>query len=778
MIQIRTFGALELRRDGAHAGSVLSQPKRLAVLLYLRIAVPGGFIARDRVLAQFWPESDDARARNTLRQALHFLRRSLGDDAIVSRGEREIGADPGIECDATAFRDALAAGRLEHALELYRGEFLPGFFVEDAPEIEQWIEAERSELARLAARAAWTLSERDAERSELKAAVLWARRGLAIEPFDEDGVRRLISLLARIGDRPAALDVYHDFEKRLVRDLDLEPAAETIRLAKEIRAGTVVGEVPVPSEQPNAVVLTPAHVVTPPQVVTPSPAAAALPTAVEVRPKRAQRVVTAAMAAVLALATLLGAFLVIQSKVPAPLEGPPAIAVMPFVDMSEDASAAYFADGVSEELLNVLARVPGLRVAARTSSFAFRDKDVPVDSIARALNVTHVLEGSVRTSDQRVRITAQLIETKSGYHVWSETYDRKLDDIFAVQDEIAAAIAKKLQIELAGNFWGVSEGETRDTEAYRLVLRALHTFRGTPSPESYATSAALLQDALRRDPNYARAYGALANVMLWQASFGFIPRDYAYARADSLARRGLAIAETPEAHLALARLAEVLAWKPDSADAHFRRALELNPADARTLQYRALFLARSNRGDEAIAAAKRATELDPLHPGSWVNYSSVLSMLSREEEAVPVLEKANTIAPNDIIVLINLANQYGNVGRIDDALATTARALAIDSMNLTLQGLRVHLLFQAKRTTEARSALSKLEKNPDFPRFRLAALYANTQDTERVLDLLEESAARKEDELSRVRAPDMFRGLRQHPRFIKLLESLDTSGNR
>lgn len=183
------------------------------------------------------------------------------------------------------------------------------------------------------------------------------------------------------------------------------------------------------------------------------------------------------------------------------------MAVLPFLDMSSDGSNAYFADGITEELLNVLARVPGLRVAARTSSFAFRGKDVPIDSIARTLDVTHVLEGSVRTAGRRVRITAQLIETAGGFHVWSETYDRDLDDIFAVQDEIAAAIAKELQLKLAGNFWGLSARETKDPEAYRTLLRALHAFRA-PSPENYATSAALLGEALRRDPGYARAYGA------------------------------------------------------------------------------------------------------------------------------------------------------------------------------------------------------------------------------------------------------------------------------
>jgi adenylate cyclase len=140
----------------------------------------------------------------------------------------------------------------------------------------------------------------------------------------------------------------------------------------------------------------------------------------------------------------------------APLEGPASVAVLPFLNMSGDPANEYFSDGMTEELLNVLSRVPDLNVAARTSSFAFKGRDVPVDSIGRTLSVTHVVEGSVRATGDRVRITAQLIDTRTGYHLWSETYDRRLNDVFEVQDEIATAIAKVLQIRLAGDLFGAS----------------------------------------------------------------------------------------------------------------------------------------------------------------------------------------------------------------------------------------------------------------------------------------------------------------------------------
>jgi adenylate cyclase len=758
MIELTTFGATELRRDGADVRSVLSQPKRLALLVYLRVAAPGSFVTRDRLLALLWPESSQERARNALRQSLHFLRTSLGDDVVVSRSDWEVGVEPSnMACDAVRFREALESGRPEEAVELYRGEFLPGFFVEEAPELERWIEDQRAEFARSAVRAAWTLSERDAARGELGAAILWARRAQAIDPLAEAGARQVMTLLARSGERAGALEVYQELERRLDQEMGVPPSAETARLAEEIRLYTPV----------VAPALPPATTAAPP----PLPAVSAAAPSVHVSRMR-RPLIAVGVIGFLALVVAL-AYLALPGGPPSrPSDAPPAIAVLPFLNLSDDSTNDYFADGVTEELLNVLAQVPGLKVAARTSSFAFRNKEVPIDSIARALNVTHVLEGSVRSGGPRVRITAQLIEANTGYHLWSETYDRTIDDIFAVQDEISAAIAKKLQIELAGNFWGASAHETRDPEAYRMLLRALHTFR-TPSPENYATSATLLEQALQRDPRYARAHGALAYILLWQAAFGWVPREQAWARADTLARRGLALGETPEAHLALARLAEFLAWSPDSADAHYRRALELNPSDARALQFRALFLARSNRGDEAVASARRATELDPLYPGSWSNYAAVLTMLSREDEALAVMEKARAIAPDDVLVLTNLANQYSNVGRLNDALATSARALELDPRDLNLLGLRVHLLFQAGRTAEAKAGLADLDQRPEFPRFRLATLYGHTQDIERILDLLEESARRREEELSRIRSPDIFKGVRHHPRFVRLLDSLN-----
>jgi TolB-like protein/DNA-binding SARP family transcriptional activator len=465
MIQLLTLGATDLRQDGGdELRSVLSQPKRLALLVHVALGSPSGFVGRDTLLALFWPESDEERARNSLRQSLHFLRRSIGENAIVNRGDREIGLSPEhIRCDAVEFESALRNGRMQEALELYRGDFLPGMHVEDSPELERWIEDRRSAYRRSAVEAATALADREAASGEVRAALLWARRAVALDPCAESATRRLMSLLERAGEPAEALSAFHDLEARLRAELALGASEETVRLASAIRRRTNAGaahspepapagsEVPVTygaaarSDQAAAEAsASPAHTGSgATSGLADGPADSAPPR--QLRRRAADRRRPWLSGAIVA-AVLVAGFLAWRAWSPAkaPLEGPASVAVLPFLNMSGDPANEYFSDGMTEELLNVLSRVPDLNVAARTSSFAFKGRDVPVDSIGRTLSVTHVVEGSVRATGDRVRITAQLIDTRTGYHLWSETYDRRLNDVFEVQDEIATAIAKVL----------------------------------------------------------------------------------------------------------------------------------------------------------------------------------------------------------------------------------------------------------------------------------------------------------------------------------------------
>ncbi len=223
MIDLRTLGTLDLRvRDGPELLSVLSQPKRTALLCYLALAEPRGFHRRDTLLALFWPEADAEHAHASLRQAVRFLRRSLGEDVIHSRGDDDLALGEGVlRCDAVDFQEALAAGEPERALALYRGDLLPGFYVEGAPDFERWLEAERTRLRERAGDAA--------------GAAEWARAALALAP-DDAGVRRLMQTLERLGDREGALAAYDAWARRLRAEYEIEPSAEARALAEEIRA--------------------------------------------------------------------------------------------------------------------------------------------------------------------------------------------------------------------------------------------------------------------------------------------------------------------------------------------------------------------------------------------------------------------------------------------------------------------------------------------------------------------------------------------------------------
>lgn len=239
MIELSILGTPDLRdASGRPVDNVLSQPKRLALLAYLSLASHRAYCRRDALLALLWSERDPERARGALRQAMHHLRRSLGEDAFLRRGESELGVDPGrVRCDALEFAVALAEGRTRDALQLYQGDLLPGFFVSRAPAFERWLEAERERLQVRACCAAIALASRDEQEGRYGEAVAWARRALEIRPASEEALRRLMTLLGRTGEPADALQAFARFSRWLRDELDAEPSAETRSLAHAIGGG-------------------------------------------------------------------------------------------------------------------------------------------------------------------------------------------------------------------------------------------------------------------------------------------------------------------------------------------------------------------------------------------------------------------------------------------------------------------------------------------------------------------------------------------------------------
>ncbi len=359
---------------------------------------------------------------------------------------------------------------------------------------------------------------------------------------------------------------------------------------------------------------------------------------------------------------------------PAPLEA--SIAVLPFTDMSAAGDQEYFGDGLAEEILNLLAGVPELKVSGRTSSFSFKDKDTPIPEIGRTLGVAHVLEGSVRKSGDRVRITAQLVKAEDGFHLWSETFDRQLADIFAIQDEIAGAIANALQLSLVGQVAGAS-----NLEAYDLYLRA-RALIYKRTLRDLEEARILIDRALALDPDYAPALAASGE--LWQllsadvTSYGDIPVLQARAAATSDLERALQLdPDLADAHAGLGLLSMGIGDYV-SADAHLARALAINPSLTNANHWRALNYSGSGRARSAVAAAIQFAERDPLFVINQANLGYYLAVVGDFAAAEARLTGLMQRYPEHIRIPAQLSFARRMEGRLAAAKTSIDSALALD----------------------------------------------------------------------------------------------------
>jgi TolB-like protein/Tfp pilus assembly protein PilF len=323
--------------------------------------------------------------------------------------------------------------------------------------------------------------------------------------------------------------------------------------------------------------------------------------------------------------------------------GEKSIAVLPFVNMSADPEQEYFSDGISEELLNQLAQIPDLRVISRSSSFAFKGKDVVVSEVAKQLNVAHILEGSVRRAGNRIRITAQLIDARSDTHLWSESYDRELDDIFAVQDEISQAVVDELRIRLVG---GAPRAQVVDPEAYALALKARYFFNKW-GKENFAKSLVALEQALTIEPEYAEAWSMMSTVYLAQAKYGYLNRDQGLILAREANDRGLAIdPNLPRAWANLSHIREAnFDWA--GAEAANNKALELAPRNPAVLNRAANLYNVLGRHEKALAFYRRILSDDPLSLFAHFNSANVLDRMGKLEEAVVEFKRHLELNPED-----------------------------------------------------------------------------------------------------------------------------------
>ena len=433
--ELRILGHTELSGPNPEAVEALArQPKRLALLAYLALTTVDGFRRRDHVISLFWPELDQAQARTYLRKALYGIREALGEDLFINRGEDEIRLDHSLVwCDAVALQQRARDAQWPDALALYRGALLDGMYPEGvAPEFQEWLDAQRRTMRELAARAAWETSNAEEARGDRGAAVAIARRARELDPDNEEGVRRLMELLDRRGDRGGALKVYGEWQARLLEDYGVEPAPETRKLANRVRAARK-GE----SHETPPTPLKPAQVLS----VSPSPSAS-LGTEAELVPMRRTRLGVAAAMGVILLGTIAAATFWPDSPW-SPRVGAYSVSVLPLRAIG-GGQLQQAADAVTEEMTTALAANPGVTVRSATRAQSLLRDGVDVDQVARRLGVAFIADGSVQGGASRIRLTVRLLRAADAVAVWANTFDFMQEDLPAVArsaaDSVAAAV--------------------------------------------------------------------------------------------------------------------------------------------------------------------------------------------------------------------------------------------------------------------------------------------------------------------------------------------------
>jgi TolB-like protein len=461
-----------------------------------------------------------------------------------------------------------------------------------------------------------------------------------------------------------------------------------------------------------------------------------------------------------------------SSHSPEPRPNAKSIAVLAFANLSRDPENEYFSDGISEELLNLLAKIPGLGVAARTSAFFFKGKNVPIPEIARTLGVAHVVEGSVRKSGNRVRITAQLINAADGFHMWSETFDRELQDIFAVQDEIAGLIAQNLQLRLGQE---LRSSKQVDPEAYRLVLEGRH-FWSLRTATGYARAENAFLRSLEISPDFAQAHAGLADVYALRAIFASFADGTLHTeemmRAKAQADRALSLDPSlAEVHGALA-LNAFYTHSFKDADRHFGRMFQLNPNYAIGHLWYAHLLSARGRIDLGLSEVERAIALDPLSFPALAFRGMLLNFAKRHEDALEINARAAALVGGNFpgfdgtrcVALLSL-------GRREEALEA-ARSLLRDKSEAASRGPKdeaIYALCQAGAADEASEEADKIRETlPPESYNRGTLLQALGRFSEALPYLAEPPAVH----LVKLYFHPMWDAVRNEPRFHQILANI------
>jgi TolB-like protein/DNA-binding SARP family transcriptional activator/Flp pilus assembly protein TadD len=598
--------------------------KERALLAILALSL-GELRSRDKLAGLLWSDRADKQARDSLKSAIARLKQALGPlqpPPIVSDRDCLCLDREGVAVDVAAFERLIGEGTPEsiaQATTLYRGDLLDGLDVRD-PAFEEWLLLERQRLRVLARDALGVLLDRHLATGAHDSAAAVAHRLLALDPLREAAHRALMQVYAEQGQTALALKQYQFCRDTLQRELGVKPEPETDKLYRSIQEKRAA-----------------------------------------IRPTVGEPKVTLSE-------TKVGPGASPRPELEAAASVKPAIAVLPFRNLSDDAVQRYFSDGITEDIITELSRVRSLTVIARHSSFAFRDHPLDVVAVAQKLGVECIVEGSVRRAGNRARITARLIDTESGGQLWSEHYDRDLTDIFAVQDEIVQAIVATLpgRIDAAGMSLARRK-RPENLTAYDCFWRGLELYQ-TMDRAAEPSARHWFEKAIAADPNLAVAYSYISALHLRNWYLELSAQDL--EQALDLARRAADL--DPNDGEIQGGLGVMRLYRKEFAEAAFRlnRAIVLNPNDTLVMVWMAWLATYRGRPAEGLDWMSKAQRLNP-YPPSWFDTSQamVLYGLHRYEEAAAILPREST----DAWVLAYLLAAYGHVGRLEEARTLEAK---------------------------------------------------------------------------------------------------------
>ena len=786
MQTLRMLGSIGLTgSDGAEIDALLRQPKSVALLAYLAMPRPGAWHRRDVLLATFWPELSQPRARAALRSALHLLRRHLDDDTIRTRGDDEVALDAErLTTDVAAMLDDVAAHANARALARYAGALLPGLYISDAPQFERWLDRERARLNDVAVRTAAALIDDREAAVDLAGATEAARRASELSPDDEGVMRRYVALLDRIGDRAGALAVFERFRARISQEFGTDPSAATLALIDEMRtratARAIRAAPPAPRMAKDAADC--------PLVNAPrsddTESVETLPTTpiAERAPEASRRSLVALgiAAALLLAATYAARHRDGEATTTSAAARTERLVLLPVATERADSAQRYLATGIGLGVARRLERLGGLAIRTGRSD-AWPASTVPDTSALGGLGTTVVLRVALSDVGDSLDVNASLADSAS--HAVRSVLTKRFaqQEIPEVESEIAAAVAGRIQ-RLATPFDPHPARRSVDPESYRLTILGFHQQLAL---RDLSSAYASFTRATELDPLNARAWSGISSVWASRTTSDQLPASEGIARVTAAAERAVAIDSTEGTALANLGIARALERRDLSAGMPLiRRAMAYEPSNAEIYLIASFLDRHAHRWDEARDFIRLARQLDPLTPRYGDHEGGIEMCAGRPAASERVYRRSLEERPASADAREGLVRALAAQHRYDEALA--AWRLGIDSSTpdavvAALRGAHGRDGYLAARHADGKTKLATLLRataGKRVPALRLMDFQFQSGDSAAGFATLEASLNDREPWIYRLPCLAALDEVRETPHYRELLARIGTMAGR